>query len=257
MRILLTGNKGFIGSRIENSLREIGADYIGIDYNEDIPSSRFDLILHFGARTLIRNSKKQPYEYFRDNVDFTMKVLEKCRTEHSTIVYPTSGSVQSPTNPYSLTKRQGEEWVSLYSSLYGITSYILKLYNIYGETSRKGAIFLFCSAAIKGEPVIMYGDGTHKRDFVHVDDLVSLIIEIIRQNLPSGTYEVGTGLATSIKDLLTLVEKIAGKKLIVEKQDYVMNEPEELYAKKTILKNPIPLEQGVRMVFNSLKDVEK
>ena len=167
MKILITGDKGFIGTQISQFLYDKKTGYTGIDKGDRIPEDRFDIILHFGARTLIRNSLERPYEYFTDNEDFTMQILEKCRHDDSAIVFPTSGSVSLPTNPYSLSKKNGEDWVNMYSKLYGVRSHVLKLFNIYGEGSRKGAVYLFSKAASDNMPATVYGDGTHRRDFFH------------------------------------------------------------------------------------------
>ena len=91
MKVLLTGNKCFIGTQIDKSLRENNIDYVGIDFEDGIPDERFDLILHFGARTLNRKSLENPYGYFSDNLDLTLRVLEKCRNQGSAVVFPTSG----------------------------------------------------------------------------------------------------------------------------------------------------------------------
>ena len=223
MRVLLTGNKGFIGAQIENGLKSAQIDYKGMDKGDPIPEDRFDIILHFGARTLIRESAKYPYRYFEDNLDFTLRLLEKCRSDSTSIVFPTSGSVQEATNPYSLSKKQGEEWINLYHLIYGVNAYVLKLFNIYGETSQKGAVYLFCHAALNDKPVIIYGDGSHKRDFLYVGDLVRFVLEIVSGKVHPGNYQVGTGIPTSVKDLLSIVERISGRKLKVESDRHFSN----------------------------------
>jgi len=253
MNILLSGNKGFIGTQIWNWLGTTNYHYLGFDEHDDIPSQKFDLILHFGARTLIRKSREMPYQYFLDNSDLTLRLLEKARKDDSTIVFPTSGSVMEATNPYSLSKRHGEEWVKLYGQMYGVKHYILKLYNIYGETSRKGAVYLFCKAALNHETAIVYGDGTHRRDYVHVSDLVRVVSSIASARIPPGQYEVGTGIGTSVLDLISMVEKETGTKINIERKEFVVPEAEDLFAKAPILPDMIPIREGVRRVAHDLK----
>ena len=253
MNILLSGNKGFIGTEIWKWLEESQYPHRGFDEHEKIPDGKFDLILHFGARTLIRKSKELPYQYFIDNSDLTMRILEKARKDDSIVVFPTSGSVLEATNPYSLSKRHGEEWVKLYGQIYGVKHYILKLYNIYGETSRKGAVYLFSKAALNHETAIVYGDGTHKRDYVHVSDLVRVISSIVSEKIPPGQYEVGTGIGTSVLDLVSMVEKETGTKIDIEKKEFVVPEAESLFAKAPVLPDMIPIREGVRRVIQSLK----
>ncbi len=253
MKILLSGHRGFIGTQIFDWLNTSGYEFTGFDKDEKIPSDRFDIILNFGARTLIRKSRELPYEYFLDNLDLTLKLLEKARKEDSVIVYPTSGSVMEPTNPYSLSKRQGEEWIKLYNKMYGVRFYILKLYNIYGETSTKGAVYLFSKAAIRGEPVVIFGDGTHKRDYTHVSDVVRFVSSILSNTVEPGSYEVGTGVGTSVLELISMIEKECGTKLVREKRDFIVQEADDLHSKSPIMQNMIQLPEGIKRVLEMLQ----
>ena len=251
-KILLTGHKGFIGRHILDLLTKKGYTVDGVDLGDPIKNERYDFIIHFGARTLIRNSLEKPYEYFLDDLDLTLRMLEKARKDGSTIIFPTSGSVEEPTNPYSLAKKNSVEWIQLYEKLYGVKSVILKLYNIYGEDSGKGALFLFCKAAAENPEIVIFGSGEHVRDYTHVSDVARLIYRIVSGQLKEGIYEVGTGIGTSVNQLLSLVEKVSGKKLKVTYKNYVVQEAEELYAKHSVLENPIKIEEGVKMVYDTL-----
>ncbi len=72
-----------------------------------------------------------PYDYFQDDMALTLKFLEKARLDNSVFVFPTSGSTAKPTNPYSLSKINSEDWINLYRNLYNINAYILRFFNIY------------------------------------------------------------------------------------------------------------------------------
>ncbi|MEM0136455.1 MAG: SDR family oxidoreductase [Thermoplasmatales archaeon] len=253
MNVLLSGNKGFIGTQIWNWLESSQIPHKGFDEHEEIPADRFSIILHFGAQTLIRKSREMPYQYFLNNSDLTLRLLEKARKEDSIIVFPTSGSVMEATNPYSLSKKHGEEWVKLYGQMYGLKYYILKLFNIYGETSRKGAVYLFSKASIDHQPVVVFGDGTHKRDYTHVSDLVRFVASIVAGDVSAGQYAVGTGVGTSVLDLISIVERESGAKLVTERKEFVVPEAEDLHADAPILPNMIPVSTGVKMVLRSLR----
>lgn len=253
MRILVTGHKGFIGSRIYEDLVSSGLDVDGIDAGDQIPDKAYDYVVHMGARTLIRLSKEKPFEYFEDNMVLALKILELSRKNGSTLIFPTSGSVSEATNPYSLSKKQIVEWIELYHKLYGVKRHILKFYNIYGPTSRKGAVYLFCNAALKGEPITVYGDGTHIRDFIHVDDVVRGVQMIISGKVDEGYHEVGTGTGTSVNDLIKMVERISGTSLTVKSEEYILPEGERLVAKDPLISDPISLENGVKEVIEALK----
>ena len=257
MKILVTGHKGFIGSVVYADLQN-KHDVYGFDIGSQFDDQRYDLIVHLAARTLIRKSKEMPYEYFQDGLGLTMKFVEKARRDKTPIIFPTSGSISEPSNPYSLVKKHAVEWINLYRKLYDIDAYILKFYNIYGPTSKKGAVYLFTKAAIEGEQVVVYGDGSHKRDFVHVNDISKIIKKIANKEIIPGDYEVGSGRPTSVLELLKLVESISGKKLQVTYKDYILDEAESLYAKDSgILDKYVDLEDGIREVYMHLLNERK
>lgn len=253
MKILLTGHKGFIGSAIYEDLLKRKYDVDGVDAGDEIPDKAYDFIVHMGARTLIRLSREKPFEYFQDNMVLALKVLELARKHGSTIIFPTSGSVSEATNPYSLSKKQIVEWIELYHNLYGVPRHVLKFYNIYGPTSRKGAVYLFCNAALSGQPITVYGDGSHIRDFIHVSDVVRGIEMILSGDVPEGYHEMGTGVGTSVDELKVLVEKISGKRLEVKHEDYVLPEADRLVAGNPVVNDTITIEQGVREVLEALQ----
>lgn len=252
MKILVTGHKGFIGSQIFSTLRDSGTEPIGLDMGDPLLEDRYDYIVHMGARTLIRNSVNAPFEYFKDNLGLTLTFLEMARKQDSNIVIPTSGSIQKPSNPYSMSKKQIVEWVNLYRELYGVRVYLLRFYNIYGPTSRKGAVYLFTKAAICGETVTIYGEGNHVRDFVHVRDVANLIKDIVNGKLNLGDFEVGTGIGTSVHELQNLVETVTGRKLETSAKPYLLEEADTLVASKTVLSSFIPLKIGIKEVFENL-----
>lgn len=252
MKILLTGHKGFIGTQVFEFFKSHGYNIDGIDIGDPIPQGKYDFIFHFGARTLIRNSISAPYEYFEDGLGLTLKFLEKSRRDGSFFVFPTSGSIDEPTNPYSLSKKNGLEWINLYKTLYKLEPFILKLYNIYGETAKKGAVYLFTKAALEESVIPVFGGGNQVRDFIHVSDLVKCLERIVEGDVKTGEYEIGTGIGTSINDLIEKIEKITGKQVIREERDFLLKEAPALYAKKPLPLNPIKLDEGIKRVMEHL-----
>ncbi len=253
LKVLLTGDKGFIGTIVFNYLQENGVHPDGFDMGDEFPSKKYDFIIHLAARTLIRKSREMPYEYFSDGLGLTMKFLEKARKDSSVFVFATSGSIEEATNPYSLSKKQGIEWINLYRNLYGIRALLLKFFNIYGESSRKGAVYLFCNAAVSGLEATIYGDGNHVRDYTHVSDVARLILRIVKGEVGPGDHEVGTGRGTSVNELLAKVEEISGVKLVRKHEDYVLPEGESLVAQESVLVDPVPVEEGIKRVLSTLK----
>ncbi len=252
MKILITGYKGFIGSRIYDYLKSKDYEVYGYDLNDKLMDIKYDYIIHMAARGLIRLSTEYPYEYYDDGLNLTMKFLEIARKNNSKFIFPSSGSIKNPTNPYSLAKKNSVEWIHLYNNLYNLKSYILKFYNIYGEKSGKGALYLFTKAALLNEKATIYGDGSHVRDYLYVGDVVNLIYKLINNEITPGEYDVGSGIGTSVNDLLKTIENITGKKINNEYRNYIVDETESLIAYNTVIKNPLPLKEGIKMVAEEI-----
>lgn len=254
MKVLVTGHKGFIGGHIFSYLsKKDNCEVAGYDIGDIFPTEKFDLIIHMAARGLIRKSIEMPYDYFSDDLSLTMKFLEKARVDNSDLVFPTSGSTAKPTNPYSLSKVHSEQWINLYRELYGLRAYVLRFFNIYGPGSKKGAVFLFTRAALHDEEAIVYGDGKHKRDYFYVGDMKKVIDLISERKIIPGDYQVGTGIKTSVNDLVDMIRTITGKNLKVSFKPYVLDEADELSATDPLIKNYTPLDQGVIDVMKFIK----
>ncbi|MEM3675840.1 MAG: NAD-dependent epimerase/dehydratase family protein [Thermoplasmataceae archaeon] len=256
MKVLVTGHRGFIGSVVYSLLRSRGLDVYGVDIGDGVDSGRYDYIVHLAARTLIRKSIELPFQYYEDNLHLSMQFIERCRNQGSTIIFPTSGSVSEASNPYSLSKRQTVEWINLYRKLYGINAYVLKFYNVYGPNSRKGAVYLFLKSAIKNEPVTIFGDGSHTRDFIHVQDVATAILKIIEGEFKPGDYEMGTGKGTTVNQLLRLVEEVSGKKLQVIRKGYIVDEADSLVASNPMLRETKPLKIGISEIYEELSHLD-
>ena len=206
------------------------------------------------ARGLIRLSTQYPYEYYKDGLDLTLRFLELARKYNSKFIFPSSGSIKNPTNPYSLAKKNSVEWIKLYNRLYNLDYFILKFYNIYGENARKGAVYLFTNAALNNEPATVYGDGKHIRDYLYVGDVVNLVSDIINNRIQPGEYDVGSGKGTSVNELIQLIENITGKKINYRNEKYIVDEAESLIAEDGIIKNPMMLEDGIRKIVDCIKN---
>jgi UDP-glucose 4-epimerase len=110
-----------------------------------------------------------------------------------------------------------EGYCSAFAGSYGMACAVLRFSNIYGPVSphKKSVVAAFIKKALEGEPLVVYGDGTQRRDYLFVGDLVHGIETAIRQRV-TGTYQLGSGRPTSLIELIAALEQVCGRKLYVE-----------------------------------------
>ena len=230
-RILVTGGAGFIGTNLIKELKNQDCDVMSIDnYStgskdnhvkgvkyidldiEDISKiseSNFDYCFHLAAQSRVQPSFENPQESLRVNASGTMKVLEWVRYNNIKLVYAGSSSKHhNPSDsPYATTKYLGEELCKLYKKSYNVDVEIARFYNVYGpgeniDEKFGNVIGIWSSKILKGESLPIIGDGSQKRDFIHVIDIVDGLIKIAFSNLKhDDAWELGTGVNYSINQL--------------------------------------------------------
>jgi UDP-glucose 4-epimerase len=114
--------------------------------------------------------------------------------------------------PYALSKYVGEQYCGLFTRLYGLPTVSLRYFNVYGPRQlREGAYALvmgiFLDQFKKGEPLTIHGDGSQRRDFVHVRDVVSANWHAYRSDVQDTVLNVGTGTNISIRELADMISK--------------------------------------------------
>jgi UDP-glucose 4-epimerase len=190
-----------------------------------------DVVFHLAAQTDVRRSIDDPQHDARNNVLGTINLLEASRrAKVPRIVYAASGgtrygatttlpatedSAVDPLSPYAVASVAGEFYMRAYAGMYGLTPICLALANVYGPRQdpygRAGVVTVFGSAMISGTPTTIYGDGSATRDYVYVDDAVSAFL--CAADAPattSGTFNVGTGVQTTVAELHRLIAATVG-----------------------------------------------
>lgn len=230
MKILVTGGAGFIGTALINELVELhnivsidnysiglksnhvkGAKYIDGDILDihNIIKNDFDLCFHLAALSRIQPSFQSPFNTFKNNTEGVQKVLDWCRLNSTKCIY--SGSSSRHHNPhispYALYKYLGEEICKMYREVYSMSIEIVRFYNVYGpgeilDGEWAAVIGLWRNQIANGIPITIVGDGSQRRDFTHIDDIIDGLIKIGFSNeTHSDAWELGTGSNHSILEV--------------------------------------------------------
>lgn len=198
-------------------------------------NKHYDAIIHLAAKVGVLPSLKDPKAYTEVNVLGTQNLLEFARIVGcKKFVFASSSSVYGvnpnvpwtendhvllPISPYASTKISGELLGHVYSHLYGIQFIGLRFFAVYGPRQRLDlAIHKFAKLISEGKPITVYGDGTTKRDYTYIDDIVSGICAAL--DYSGSQYEIinlGNNRAVELRKLLTLLEKALGAKAIIKK----------------------------------------
>lgn len=197
-------------------------------------SPGWNVVLHLAARAGVRPSILNPEIYVRTNVLGTLQVLEaSVKHRVGKFLFGSSSSVYGATeevpfrenaalrrtfSPYAASKVAGEHLCSTYSSLHGLPVVILRFFTVYGPGQRPDlAIHKFTRAIWEGLPIEQYGDGSSRRDYTYIDDIVQgLRCAVDYKRTKFDIFNLGESETTSLADLITLIENSLGKKAVIE-----------------------------------------
>ena len=196
-----------------------------------------EIVIHLAAKISVSESISNPLQTYRVNVEGTKNILTACEKNNvkkliaasSAAVYGegdpnvklTEEAELNPISPYGQSKVKMESVIKEFESKHDINCIMLRFFNIYGvgQTSEyAGVITKFLERIEQGKSLEIFGDGLQTRDFVAIDDIISSINDGIL-NGKSGTYNIGNGKSSTIKDLAELMISISGKRLEITYTD--------------------------------------
>jgi nucleoside-diphosphate-sugar epimerase len=236
-RCLVTGHKGYIGSKLYKKLQDLGHEVQGIDLFEGCNivkdfkeysdgSERFhphyydfkpEYIFHLACIPRVAYSVENPVETMENNVLATTYILNFARkTGAKRVIYSGSSSVvgngAGPVSPYGLQKLVSEMECKLYSELYGLDTVSLRYFNVYSHDQRVDgpyatAVANFMHHIREGKDPFITGTGDQRRDMAHVEDVVAANIFAMNfEGSFSGEhYDVGTGSNISLNEIKNIV----------------------------------------------------
>jgi UDP-glucuronate 4-epimerase len=191
---------------------------------------KFDAIAHLAARAGVRPSIAQPLLYYDTNVNGSLHLLEAARIVGiERFIFASSSSVYGickkepfsedfhltqTISPYAATKIAGEFLCSTFSHLYQMRVVALRFFTAYGPRQRPDlAIHKFTRRILRGEAIDQFGDGTTRRDYTYIDDIIQGVMAALRYNAtPFEIFNLGENETVQLKELIAEIELVVGKK---------------------------------------------
>ncbi|MFT5154152.1 MAG: UDP-glucuronate 4-epimerase [Planctomycetota bacterium] len=187
-----------------------------------------DGIVHLAAMAGVRPSLEDPLLYEEVNVRGTLLLLEELRKRpEMRFVFASSSSVYGgnenvpfretddiphPVSPYAATKRAGELLAYTYHHLYGVDTTCLRFFTVYGPRQRpEMAIHKFVRKTLAGEPLPFFGDGSTRRDYTYIDDIVDGVVRSLDRCKGYEIYNLGESATTSLDELVRAIGIACGK----------------------------------------------
>lgn len=193
-----------------------------------------DWVFHEAAVASVPQSVAQPLETNQHNLDSTLKLLIAARDAgvkrflfaSSSAIYGESEAEfkheslpPQPITPYGLQKYASERYGQLFHQLYGLPTVALRYFNVFGprqsfNSPYSGVIARFCTAVLRGETPVIFGDGTQSRDFVFIDNIVQanlLAAEAPAERVAGRVFNGGTGGSISLRQLVADLNDLSGQ----------------------------------------------
>ena len=236
-----------------------------------------DVVYHLAARVSVQESILYPRDYNAANVGGTVALMEAMRDVGvKRVVLASSGAVYgdmadgslkekdtpNPRSPYAVSKLSAEYYVRTIGNLWNIETVSLRIFNAYGPNqhlppSHPPVVLHYLKQALRGGTLVAHGDGSQTRDYIYVDDVVSAMVAAsTAPNINGLVINVGSGVETSIKDLIRTVLNVTDSKSNVVYNTQTSGGVSRMKADLTLAKEKlrfvpsIKLEEGLRLTVH-------
>jgi UDP-glucose 4-epimerase len=227
--VLLSGAKGFIGSRLTRALE--AADIGWQDAGDVLRPIRFrekpSVVIHLAAVSSARDFSANLSRAYSVNVQGTLNMLDAAHRAGARFVLASSSAVYGstprrrvsesaparPLNPYGNSKLIAETLCETFAREYGMPALALRFFNIYGPGQRDEFLIPYLvRGVLKGVPLSLRHPDA-ERDFLHIDDVCALLVRLVRRaHRGFHVFNVGTGTARSVRSILAEVERLTGRR---------------------------------------------
>ena len=194
--------------------------------SEIFSANQFDLVIHLAAMAGVRPSIENPQLYTEVNINGTVNLLEECRTHNiKNFIFASSSSVYGnnkkvpfaesdpvdhPISPYAATKKAGELICHAYHHLHKISLVCLRFFTVYGPRQRPDlAIRKFAVKMLNGEEIPVFGDGSTRRDYTYIDDIIDGVlksVEFVQNGCRYEIFNLGESQTISLQEMITTLE---------------------------------------------------
>ena len=195
-----------------------------------------DAVIHLAAVASVQASVDDPDATHGSNFLGTLNLLEGCKKEKiKRFLYASSAAIYgdvatlpvsedtpaNPLTPYAADKLAGEYYLDFYRRQHGLEPGIFRFFNVFGprqdpSSPYSGVISIFADRSLSNQPVTVFGDGKHTRDFIYVQDLTRILLQaLMTDSLETGPVNVGNGQQTSINEIIDTLGQIQQQKLTV------------------------------------------
>ena len=234
------GNAAELAKLPADRFKLVTADICDREAIAAVLTSDVDVVCHLAALAGVRPSLAEPLRYLRTNIEGTGVIIETMRQAGlRRLVFASSSSVYgaksgadveafreddpclTPASPYAATKRMNELQLSAYRDLFGLGVFALRFFTVYGPRQRPDmAIHKFARAISSGAPITVFGDGSSRRDYTFIDDIVSGVVAAIERVEPARfeLFNLGGTSTISLTDLIVTIERIVGTSAIIDRQ---------------------------------------
>ena len=232
-------------------------------------------VFHLAAQAGVRKSwGKQFTAYTVNNIEATQVLLEACVGRplerfvqaSSSSVYGDRAAIPmredalpQPVSPYGVTKMAAEQLGYLYHVNYGVPATAMRYFTVYGPRQRPDMAFhRFLRAALKGEPITLFGDGEQTRDFTFVADAVAATIAAAERGVPGKAYNIGGGSRVSMNEVLKIIERTTGRPLEIVREGAQKGDMRDTYADTSLAKKDlgfapkVALDEGIQAEYQWL-----